>query len=375
MFFITPDYCYQGCAPSGSCAFQTPTDRYRSQLQQKLREREITLSRPVVSSLEDADNYYLWLEKRNLAPYGVDVHSFNNYQLRNTNRTLLIKSRADQYYDTFNLPSDASGEVNYRLMNDGYSLLVVVPKRRADEEVGRDSTGKRVSKTVPESNESNEEESSDEEVVERSRTESPVETPVETPAETPVVSPAESPAVSPAQSPATPSDEIAKSTKPVLPDNSASEFEVKVNIIHNDEKADEAVSGPAEEPTELTENGTQLEESADRPVEHEAQSPHIFSIPISFGSSEDIPVSNDVPMADSEEPAKDTEEPVLQEKEEDRSTSLLKNYETIKRKTVFPPDEAEADEDDEMTDEPSDSSSTKAQKSPILEDLVDEEFM
>ncbi|QPG72843.1 hypothetical protein FOA43_000145 [Brettanomyces nanus] len=338
MLFVTPNYYYQAYAPSGSCSLEVPVDRYRYEIEQRMRETELALNKPLVDTAEDSFNYYILLKKRNLEPYDdFEIRTFSSYEIRIAKHTLLIRSTADQYYDTFLLPADASNDIDYKLLNDGYSLLVVIPKEMKVKPFRKLCVGGEIPQLYWDAPYNVYSKNS--EIFDRHD----------------------------------PQNMIQK--VPEVAQGSSSGV-VKVNIARKPmakSKMDALSKGKVQKLAET---------SSDKMMKHPEC---MISVPISFSlptlveapkksatanEEEEEREANRSTTEEPEEPGKSdnseyseySEEPA--EPAEPEKDPLLKNYETLSRKTIFPPDT----KDEEA------STPTKVPKSPILEDLVDEEF-
>lgn len=312
MFFSNFNYNQPVCIPMN-------LERFHCQAQQKMKERMAALNRPVARFDQDPHNYYLILQKQNAdGPAGDYVHPFHNYQLRNSNHTLSVKSHSDSYFETFRLPSDASDQVDYKLMDYGYCLLVIIP---------------------------------------RALGESQPSTPVKVKKQEAVAAPVAAPAA-PVVAPAAPVAPV--SSKNQTEDESDNGFNIKVNIVQNKPKQTAPKPTAAPKPTVAATPAPVPEKQAPVP----APAPKRVNIPISFAEEADVSIttSNTAPSS-----------PVTPAPAAD----LLKNYETTSRKSAYPPGFNEQDEiENANEEETSDAGSvTSSLRSPQLEDVVDEEFM
>lgn len=369
MFVFTP------CLPSGSHVCDVPLGYRRYQLQEQLKQREEELNRPILCTDEDSLNYYLLLEKRNIDSCYFDIYPFTNYQIQILNGSLVIKSRADNYSEVLELPEDAGDHFSYKLMDSGYTLIVAIPKTKHLKIANKPSFIECAS--------SQSSPSTNNRTLEDSKNQAKCN--------------------------------IAKKA----PISSSPAYDIKVNIFHgNKDKSEENLenvvtdhSGNAadhmikpESQKEET-NGEKTSEAKQIPIN--SGSTNTINIPVTFGISgndeRDVDMMGQRSDMDKEEESKDevnTDEKnssINKEAEQNDSghknggnDSLLKNYETIKRKTIFPPDMmsesdneegiTEADSDEERTFANSDKKVTcpepvRRLRTPILENVVDEEFI
>ncbi|KAF6010378.1 hypothetical protein HII13_003152 [Brettanomyces bruxellensis] len=367
MFVFTP------YVPTGSCVFQVPSSYRRYELHEQLMKRENELNKPILHTTEDEQNYYLLMEKRNMSSCCFDIRPFTSYEIQISDGSLMIKSEADSYTENLELPEDASNHFNYKLMDEGYTLLISIPKMKRLPFLTRPTC------------------------LEQSSNNS---------------------------SSAFSLDGTPKNSKTPVAINvtkreplASHDYDIKVNVYHGRKNGPEESRNKSDINNLVNSDNAKMQEpqngniniknkSEIEPVGHKSESSNTINIPVTFSSSSDG--QQDVEMAEEDDSLSEKAETDFSndgittngdnsgignggstEKDKD-NRSLLKNYETIKRKTVFEPDMIQKSHDNQekmedavskdnkpynLNKEITQNVAVRRPRSPILENVVDEEFM
>lgn len=138
MFFVSqPEYCRrQGpVSPLNELCLLNNLQRevaYRQYQQEKKQIQK--LNQPDVKLSQDLENYYIVLNKNvNRSNYQF-MNKFDGYSLKQVDsNSLIVRSARDNFYKNFSLPSniDASADIKYVMLNNGYKLVISIPKKRS----------------------------------------------------------------------------------------------------------------------------------------------------------------------------------------------------------------------------------------------------
>lgn len=365
MFVFTP------CVPTGSCVFQVPSSYRRYQLHEQLMKRENELNKPILHTTEDEQNYYLLMEKRNMSSCCFDIRPFTSYEIQISDGSLMIKSEADSYTENLELPEDASNHFSYKLTDEGYTLLISIPKMKSLTFLTRPTCLEQSSNNP-------------------------------------------SPAASLDGTPKNSKTPVAINFTKSKP-SASHDYDIKVNVYHgrkngpeesrNKSDIDNSVNSDNAKTQEPQNDSTNIKNKSEiEPVGHKSGSSNTINILVTFSSSSDG--QQDVEMAEEDDSLSEKAENDFSndrittngdnsgigngestEKDKD-NTSLLKNYETIKRKTIFEPDMIQNSHDNQekmedvvskdknnLNKEIAQNEAVRRPRSPILENVVDEEFM
>lgn len=136
MLFIQPQFAPS--FPVLNSAFEDYLDQLqyekeRAYLQQQLQQQLIKKANaPAISKLEDETHYFIKLSKQvNFGNHHIMNKFTNNYQLKLTGNSFIVKSTKDNFYKEFLLPRDADlhADITYKLSNQGFSMLITIPKK------------------------------------------------------------------------------------------------------------------------------------------------------------------------------------------------------------------------------------------------------
>jgi hypothetical protein len=100
--------------------------------QQKIEKRQIQkINQPQIEFTQDIDNYYIILDKKVTRNNYSFMNKFNGYTLKQVDNSLIVKSPRDNFYKNFTLPEniDLEADITYKLRNNGYSMLISIPKK------------------------------------------------------------------------------------------------------------------------------------------------------------------------------------------------------------------------------------------------------
>lgn len=115
------------------CLLNNLQRQYAYKQQQYEKKQLQKLNQPELKLHQDKKNYYIILSKKvNNTNYQY-INRFNGYSIKNLNHSIVIRSTKDNYYKTIDLPSnvDTNADFNYTVSNDGYRVIVNIPKRIA----------------------------------------------------------------------------------------------------------------------------------------------------------------------------------------------------------------------------------------------------
>ncbi|TID15405.1 hypothetical protein CANINC_004370 [Pichia inconspicua] len=101
--------------------------------QHQILKRQIQkLNQPVVEFTRDVNSYYVVVTKEvNQMNYQV-MNRFNNYDLRQVENTLIIKSTRDNFFKQITLPQnvDLTKDITYKLTDNGFGMIICIPKEQ-----------------------------------------------------------------------------------------------------------------------------------------------------------------------------------------------------------------------------------------------------
>lgn len=114
------------------CLFNNLQRQYAYK-QQQIEKRQIQkLNQPAIEYTQDIKNYYILLSKKvNKSNYQY-MSKFNGYSLKQYDgNTLIVKSSKDNFYKNFTLPEniDLYKDITYKLVSNGYKMVISIPKQ------------------------------------------------------------------------------------------------------------------------------------------------------------------------------------------------------------------------------------------------------
>lgn len=138
MFFVAqPEYYRQVSHRvtdlNEMCLLNGLQRQYAYRQQQREKRQIQKLNQPEIELTQDLENYYVILTKMVNNNNHNYMYKFDGYSLKQFGRSLVIRSARDNFYRNITLPSntDLDRDINYKILNRGYKMVVSIPKKRS----------------------------------------------------------------------------------------------------------------------------------------------------------------------------------------------------------------------------------------------------
>lgn len=115
------------------CLLNSLQRQYVNKQQQREKKVIQKMNQPNITLTQDSENYFIVLNKNITNNNYNYINKFNGYSIKQiSNHKLLIRSPRDNFYKIFNLPKniDLNNDIVYKLFNDGFKLVISIPKIR-----------------------------------------------------------------------------------------------------------------------------------------------------------------------------------------------------------------------------------------------------